>query len=276
MMKKILIVFLVFCYVPAQASSTIIGVDRSKVILWEFWKCEKSKITNEFLIYNPRDQEISITIRKYKSPREDDVELTYEKSDTILVIKKLKPYDYKFSPSNVLRDRHEGWIEIMVNNKRCGTYVISPKVTLPKTKLKNGIISNVRMNVGKELGYEISYSRLKFKRCKKRTANVLFPNTNYKHAGFPKGEKYNPWDVKILDFKTYNLKQTSNNSYDFKTEPEENTNEGRIKIAFLIKKWKNRRFLQRNFSCHFHGWGQTIGFPIPVNINFRNKNKMLK
>jgi len=276
MKKAISILILILISKNVWCSQIAIGVDRSKVIIWEYWKFIDGVGNNEMMILNPTKENIEVIFRKWYRKKKDEPERVYTEGDILLRAKKIKPNQYlQFeNAAKEIREIHRGLIEVLINGKKVGLYDLARKEKEPNTKIKKGIIINQRSNTGGYLQYEIIYERLKFKINEKRKVKVSYIKKEFEKSGFVKGEKYNPHNIGIDKVIVSNLKIGNNENYDVNFESTGILGAFEVEFTNLTGK---RRITQRNF---YHGItkgrGQTIAFNIPNRICFDKKRKYKK
>lgn len=273
MKKAISILILILISKTVWCSQIAVGVDRNKVIIWEYWKYVDGKGNNEMMIFNPTDERINVVFRKWYRKKKDEPERIYTENDILLQAKKIRPNQYlQFQKAATeIREIHRGLIEVLVNGKKVGLYDLARNEKKPRTKIEKGIIINQRSNTGGYLQYEIIYDRLKFKRNKPYKVKVAYLEKEFHSSGFVKGEKFNPYKIGIENITVDNLIIGDRENFDLDLV---STGElGTFEVSFSNLQFKDR-IIQRNFNHMItKGRGQTIAFNIPNGICFDKKRK---
>lgn len=276
MKKAISILILILLSKTVWCSQIAVGVDRSKVVIWEYWKSKKGKGNNEMMIFNPTKEGIKVVFRKWYRKKKDEPERIYTEGDVLLRTKKIRPNQYlQFeNAAREIRQTHRGLIEVLVNGKKVGLYDLARKEKEPIAKIEKGIVINQRSNTGGYLQYEIMYEGFKFKRRKPQRVKVNYLEKDFHSSGFVKGEKFNPYDIEMENVSVNNLSIGNRENFDLDLV---STGElGSFEITFISLKSK-QRIVQRNFNHMItKGRGQTIAFNVPNGICFDKKRRYKK
>ncbi len=276
MKKIILILATLMVWNIAWCSQIGIGVDASRVVIWEYWKFSNGKEGNELMVYNPMDSSINVVFRKWYQKKEGEPDRIYTEGDVLLRIKRLNSNNYALfeTATTEIRGLHKGLIEVLVNGKSAGLYDILRKIEPPKAKIKNGIIINQISNSGGALQYEIIYEDLQFKKNKSHRARIEYLKEDFYSSGFIKGEKFNPNNIGLKDISVLNVNLGTKENFDLSLVSTGKL--GSFEVTFTNLRTK-QKILQRNFNHMVNkGTGQTIAFNIPNRICFNKKKKYRK
>lgn len=276
MKKAISILILILVSKTVWCSQIAVGVDRSKVVILEYWKFEDGEGDNEMMIFNPTNEGINVVFRKWYRRKKDEPERVYTESDILLRTKKIKPNRYlQFEDAAAeIREIYKGLIEVIVNGKKVGLYDLARKEKKPRAIIERGIVFNQRSNTGGYLQYEIIYDGLKFQKNKSRRVKVAYLEKEFYSSGFVKGEKYNPHNIGIENITVDNLKIGERENFDLDLVA---TGElGTFEVTFTNLLFR-KRIVQRNFNHMItKGRGQTIAFNVLNGVCFDRKRRYKK
>ena len=268
MKKKILLMLLLISWNPLLSmTSTAVGVNNSEVVILEYWKFENGKSTNDMLIYNPTNTDISVVFKKRTHNN------SFLRKDTLFSVQRIKPNDYVLvhKISDKFGKLDERYSEVFVNDKYAGLYIVENKKTVPINKIKDGIIINQTSNLGQYHQFEIIYERLNFKGDQPQSIDIVFGESEFQTLSFSKGAVYNPWNINFTNIKTEKLNIIQEENYDlFLTSTGE---KGSLKLTLNNSNTK-KKLIDRIFHCRYAG-EIAMGFLIFKfnDIDFGSKSK---
>ncbi len=275
---KVAIALLALITIPNKSWCHLVpvGVDRTKVVIWEYWKITDGAGENEMLLYNPMETPIEVVFRKWYQRKPGEPERIYTEEDVLLRINKIKPDRYALfaTATSEIRDLHRGLIEVLVNGKSAGLYGMPAEKKYPKTRIKNGIIINQNSNTGNFLEYEIVYEALVFTKHENLRARVVYLQEKFLSSGFVTGEKHNPDGIGLADIAVENLEIRNEEGYDLCFAA--TGKPGGFEVT-LVKPGSPRKILWRGLMhLKDKGTGQASAFNIPNEISFTGKKHYKK
>ena len=278
-MKQILACTLIIVFNSTLWGTTIyVGVNIDKIVILEYWKFENGIETNEVVIYNPTEEEISIEFKKYNYKKQNWLKRLFTRN-TLLKVKKLESGDYfiyeKFR-SNVM-NKSNGTVEVVINDIEIGLYGISRNSKKPISKLQNGIVVNQQINNGRNLIYEMVYNQLNFNSAKTLNVEIKFNDPKFQKMGFPlsknNNEYYNDDKIEFEIIEASNLNVEKEESFKFIISYKDHP--GSIKLVLSNNK-SNKRISQ--YYCYFkttNGEGYKRLFT-PNFVKFNDHSKYLR
>ena len=267
MKKVILITIGILIHTTSWCSQIPIGIDSEKLIVWEYWKFQGDKVSNNVLLYNPTNKTIRVKLKKWHWNKQNFFEKLFTRN-IIFGNKTIKPNEYKIlnlADRGTIK-RHKGLVQFFVNKESAGIYRFKSKRKTPKNIIDKGIVINRAPNSGVELKYEIIYHQLEFNKEEELLAEVHYLENKFYRSSFHNGKDYNPFEIVVKIRECENLELSKTTASDVEIAPKEKI--GNFKVVFTGFR-DDRRVTQRNFSHMTNeGNGITISFNIPRKIKF--------
>ena len=270
-LKGIILVVLSLTTITTIKATTFgLGLKHNQIIIWEYWRVQESQYNREFIVFNPTD-----FLAKY--------EIRNRGGSSSLYQFEVKPQDYLIITnfdSVFMQTQRSSLYSFYNHGKNIGLYLPFPigenypLGQLPKTKFKNAIVSNRRLNLGRPETFIIQYNKFNFGKEKNCSTLLTFDRDKFIEAGFSKKNYALNEEVEyILEYRT-GVRILENEKFNFYFVP--TARQGNLSLNFSLKKYEHpllvskwlRYTIKRKVSS-------AIDIVIPRNINFNDLDKMI-